>query len=66
MQTKGAVLTLLCLVMLNLLTRPPVRPAAATQLPQLLRRGGRVEGRGADTQPLSPCKALAGASSGRT
>ena len=36
--------TLLCLVMLNLLTRPPVSPAAATQLPQLLQpgRGGEV------------------------
>lgn len=40
-------LTLDCLVMLNLFTRPPVRPAAATQLPQLLhsqkqKRGARA------------------------
>ena len=39
--------TLLCLVTLNLLTRPPVRPAAATQFPQLLRQAGaREEGGG--------------------
>lgn len=52
-------LTLDCLVMLNLFTRPPVRPAAATQLPQLLHvsRSVSVKRQWARQQRVAPCLA---------